>query len=280
MQAFMVCYQHRSVHNFMISLIFATMLVCAVLIVSSHEQPKQEEFVGMPAMISTIEHYLSTIKNKDFATAYDKYLDFTVQDTTPFALFKSYIDQYPSHVNHNAVTITDPYVENGMGSLEAKLESLDDLTLVEYGLALRGNQWKIIGMHINKISKTTDARQSIEEHIPLESSGLVDVVQAFLTALRKNEVREAYENYTSILFKKEISIPLFDRLLEEHPLLVNHSSWNFGKLMFNNKIATLSGTLIDKKKHHSVVEFDLIQDNNKWKILHIVFNQAIVSAEK
>jgi hypothetical protein len=108
---------------------------------------------------------------------------------------------------------------------------------------------------------------------------LMDVIQSFLGALRGQNLKKAYQ-YTSSKFQEENSFKNFEDFIKNHPEFVKHTTSSFEKLSFNNNIATFAGEIIHSENIAMPVEFDLIQDNGKWRILHIFVSPAIDTSKQ
>jgi len=99
-------------------------------------------------------------------------------------------------------------------------------------------------------------------------SGLADVAQDQLNALRMKDYEKAY-SYTSTEFKKSVSIDNFKQFIEANPVLINNISASFPEREFNNNLGTIKGTLKLKDGSYLPLEIQLIKENNTWKIIYI-----------
>lgn len=103
------------------------------------------------------------------------------------------------------------------------------------------------------------------------TSGIVDVVQKQLDALKAGHIEEAY-SYTSKDFKKATSMDDFKAFLEAHPIFkdTDKASFNNRSISYDNGIisGTIAGTLSTKEGTETAVQFRAIKEDGTWKIFY------------
>lgn len=107
---------------------------------------------------------------------------------------------------------------------------------------------------------------------------LLAVVDAQLKAIRSNEIEKAYNDYTSIEFRKTISLDDFKKIISEIKVLSNNKLFQFQSFYTEDDIATFSGELISVDGTSVQVEYDLVLENDQWKILGIQIYKTSVSS--
>lgn len=100
------------------------------------------------------------------------------------------------------------------------------------------------------------------------TSGLVDTVDKQLTALRSDDIVLAY-SYTSKDFQHATSLDDFKRFVDHFPSLKNNKSASFSRREIQNNQGILKGTLQAKDGGETPIEYRLIKEEGKWKILSI-----------
>ena len=103
----------------------------------------------------------------------------------------------------------------------------------------------------------------------LFTENLVDVVDNQLEALRHNDVSKAYNAYTSKEFKEATSLDQFSTFVQAYPVFLNNQSAHFTQRSLEHNIATLKGNLTSNDHVNTPIEFKLIKEDRKWKILSI-----------
>lgn len=98
---------------------------------------------------------------------------------------------------------------------------------------------------------------------------LLTIIEEQLTALRAGNISKAYTEYTSSEFKKITTIDQFKRFVGNFSVLSQNKSFQFNSVNFEKSIATFEGTLISKEGDSLQAEYDLVQEQGKWKILGI-----------
>ncbi|CUI17830.1 conserved hypothetical protein [Candidatus Protochlamydia naegleriophila] len=98
---------------------------------------------------------------------------------------------------------------------------------------------------------------------------LVDVIDNQLEALRQNDVTKAYYGYTSKDFQAATSQEQFREFIETYPVFLNNQSAHFTQRSIDNNISTLKGNLTSQDHINTPIEYKLIKEDDKWKILSI-----------
>lgn len=97
----------------------------------------------------------------------------------------------------------------------------------------------------------------------------VDVVDHQLVALRENNIDKAYYSYTSKDFQNATSLDQFRNFVEAYPVFFNNQSAHFALRSIDHNIGTLKGNLTSKDRVNTPIEYKLIKEDDKWKILSI-----------
>lgn len=97
----------------------------------------------------------------------------------------------------------------------------------------------------------------------------VDVVDHQLEALRQQDIEKAYSDYTSKDFQTATSLQQFRNFVEAYPVFLNNQSAHFIQRSIEHNIGTLKGHLTSNEHVNTPIEYKLIKEDNKWKILSI-----------
>lgn len=103
----------------------------------------------------------------------------------------------------------------------------------------------------------------------LFTESIVEVVDEHLTTLRANDQTKAYYAYTSKNFQETTNLENFKKFLKAHPVFLNVQSTHFSERSIKNNISTIKGTLTTDHNEKIPVEYQLIKEDGKWKILNI-----------
>jgi len=116
----------------------------------------------------------------------------------------------------------------------------------------------------------------------LFTESLLNFPQKQLSALRENEIETAYQDFTSAHFKASISLEQFRHFVETYPILVTNHSALFPQRSIAGDITILKGKLLADDQSTTTIEYRLIKEEGKWKILSINFpkSQSQNKAEK
>lgn len=103
----------------------------------------------------------------------------------------------------------------------------------------------------------------------LFTESLVDVVDKQLAALKEEDVAQAYYGYTSTDFQAATSLDQFRDFIQAYPILTHSQSASFPQRSMQQNIGTLKGTLTSADHLSFPVEYKLVKEDGKWKILSI-----------
>lgn len=104
----------------------------------------------------------------------------------------------------------------------------------------------------------------------------LEVVNHHLGALRSGDVDKAY-SHCSKAFKENTDLDEFRNFVNQNPLLMTASEFSSSNREISNGVAKLKGTIKGMNGSILEAEFELIQENEVWKIQYITLNQAGVS---
>lgn len=232
---------------------------------------KEKEITSLDSvgMMEVVKKHLEAIKRNEIESAYYDFIAKDLQKETPLAQFRDFISSYPAFSSYTTFNITEPNVEEGIGRLSVELFDERGTTVVEYALGEVEGKWKILGVHVERNPQNLENKDGSS----FKMRDLMEVIKNFLSFLKSKELEKAYQ-LTSKLFQEENSFPAFKDFITNHPELAKSQASTFEKLIFNNSIATLTGDINDGN-NALPLEFDLIKENNKWKILHIITHPAV-----
>lgn len=219
------------------------------------------------SILSTVQEYLELLQNKKIGQAYLKFLSSDLQKEVPLEGFAQFIEGYPAFTSHDSINIKEPYFEDNMGEVTIELGNGEEVTEVTYALKEEKGEWKIVGMHVEKVARPITSIQ--DNPASFKTRDLIDAIQTFLKALRDQKVDQAYADLTANHFRENNTLPEFEEFLKKYPQLSESESASFEKLLFNNNIATFAVALYVTETEALPVEFDLIQVKGKWKILNL-----------
>lgn len=107
---------------------------------------------------------------------------------------------------------------------------------------------------------------------------LTHTVEGQLTALRQNKISEAYYEYTSKEFQSTTSLDAFRQFLKSHPILLETKSIEIDEHKVEDNIGSLKGTLTSAAEETALIQYYLIKEGDRWKILRIEISPSIQKA--
>jgi len=98
---------------------------------------------------------------------------------------------------------------------------------------------------------------------------LTDTVKSQLKAIRQGDVAEAYYAFSARKFQEATSLEAFNEFIKKHPAFSENKSIQFKERNVNNDVGTLESVMITNHDKKMLVEYKLIKESDKWKILSI-----------
>jgi hypothetical protein len=99
-----------------------------------------------------------------------------------------------------------------------------------------------------------------------DAKHLLEVIEGQLSAVRRSQLEDAYNNFTSEEFKGKTTYENFKEVMDKFAVFKNNKSFQFGSEYFEDGIATLQGSLISSDGEVLQVEYDLVREKGNWKI--------------
>jgi hypothetical protein len=103
------------------------------------------------------------------------------------------------------------------------------------------------------------------------TSGLIEPIERQLAALKAGNIEAAYAE-TSEAFHQATPVDKFTAFVEQFPMLKNVASHSFSSRSVENGVGKVSGTLTSPTGGVTPVEYQLVKENEAWKILYISLN--------
>lgn len=245
-------------------------------------QSISESITDTAPLFQIIRDQLNSLSLGNIKKAYDAFASKEFKETTTLDAFKEFIQRYPILLNHTSIDFKNPLIGNDKGKVKVDLKNAKETVPFEYSLGMENGVWKIWGIYVAKEadakSPTESTLQSPEETLTI-SKTLSNIIVEQLKEIRKGDLTKAYHEYTSEGFKKATSLKDFTDFIKSQPAFYENDAFDLNKLTFNNNIGTYAGTLTAKNSQTYPVEYDLIKEDNRWKILHILITSHKNSSE-
>lgn len=100
------------------------------------------------------------------------------------------------------------------------------------------------------------------------TGGLARTANEQLEAIKAGNIDAAY-SMTSSAFQKETSLDAFKSFVNTYPVLKSYKSVSFSERNMENGEGYLAGEIEDADGSKQKIEFKLIKEDDKWKILGI-----------
>lgn len=105
---------------------------------------------------------------------------------------------------------------------------------------------------------------SQEDYVPL-----LEAIDSQLEAIRLHNYERAYFFYTSKDFRVKTSYHDFNQFVRANPVLLDNKSLTTTEVSINKNIGYYKGVITSTKKDVNTIHYELIFENDAWKILGI-----------
>jgi hypothetical protein len=234
------------------------------------DAPKNTQVITVP-----VEEHLKQLKEGEIDKAYEQ-TSSEFKKTTSLDQYKDFLTRYPAFTGNESFKSTKSSFAGNIGTVVIEIQSEAGQTVANYTLISENGIWKIQGVFITASPKKAKIMMAKEiadtspetspEALKFDLSKFTVVVQDQLKALKESDYSKAYQEFCSEGFKSETSQDEFNTFVKKFdPLSKNKSAENF-TVTFDNNTPTLHGTLTSTTGEKDVVEYDLVKENEQWKI--------------
>lgn len=111
-------------------------------------------------IVGTVKLQLDALRSGDIEKAYS-YTSKDFQKATPYSVFKSFVDKYPSLKNNESSFFNEREIKNNIGTVKGTLTAKDGAkTPIEYQLIKEDGTWKILGMNLLPTGASTEVNNA------------------------------------------------------------------------------------------------------------------------
>lgn len=210
-----------------------------------------------------IENQLKALDKGDLTQAYNEFVSTEFKKNTSLDAFKQFITSHPILTAFEKYDLIDIHEDDPNATVKLKFSNPDVQADVDYTMEKEGNNWKVRGIVVTNQENTPSS-------IPnFNAEELLKPLKDQLQELKANNIKKAYDDYTSTGFKQSTSLENFEKFIEKYPVFKNNKYADFYKLTFNNNIGMYNARLKSAAGEEREIEYALIKENGHWKILQI-----------
>ena len=240
---------------------------------TEHElKSSPQKFANNP--MNPIDTQLDLLRSGSYKEAYDlTHTEF--KKITSFKAFEQFLNANPILTKFVSYRPLGTQNSGNFKKVKVILTSVEGTNrTLEYTLGL-GNKdpiWTIRGMELfadDKAAPQTEADVALQDPALLE-----DVMNKFVDALKSQDYKAAYEEYTSEAFKNITDLDTFIQVIGKYPAFTNNESIEIHKSSFKNNVGTVIAILKDTQGEARSAQFDFTLANNVWKIEQILIYNA------
>jgi len=98
---------------------------------------------------------------------------------------------------------------------------------------------------------------------------IASVVEDQINDIHNQKITQAYYDYSSKEFQKATSLDQFKEFLKNQAVFSEKTSFHIDDQTIAGSIVTIKGTFLQNEKSLAKAEYQLIEENEKWKLLNI-----------
>lgn len=234
-------------------------------------------------MTDTVKDQLKAIKQGKIEDAYYDFTSKSFQNATSLERFYHFMADHSDFSQSRSIRFINRSRDNDQGFLHALiLKESGEETPVLYRFFKERDKWLIESISLdNPEEPSSKTHKNKNQEEVFDSSPLKTVIKDQLHQIQEHNLIKAYNDYTSADFKNTTPFKEFETFVNQAPAFNANNGIELGNLSFDNNIATITGltTTVDSKEY--AVEYDLVQEEGNWKIVHVeILNSAENGKEK
>lgn len=110
------------------------------------------------------------------------------------------------------------------------------------------------------------------------SDNFLEAIEGQLADLRANRITEAYFEFSSQDFQNNVPLVAFREIVKAYPALARNNGLKLAESSLKDNIAKVKALLTTADNNNTGVEYELIKENNKWKISNMLLDAPNVGA--
>lgn len=203
-----------------------------------------------------VENQLQAIRNGKLTEAYYEYTSKKFQEATSLENFKEFVKSLQPFIEKSPLSKEETPLDNGTKRVRQIFAAQDNSRLIlDFILVKEDDDWKILNMKLEP---------EVEEQNLTENEPVSPIVK-LLELLKKNQLKQAYQEETSAQFKAATSLKELNDFLKSFPIFSSYTSYDILDLKKKGKIAQ---TIVLFHDGHQKIYalFSLSVEGNLWKI--------------
>lgn len=235
---------------------------------SAYEYPIKD--ADQRAFLSIIQDQLDSIHQKDVSKSYYDYTSDDFQKITSLKDFQDYLNTYPIFADNPKITVNSAQMKGKQALFNVTLNSSKDKADVDYRFIQENDDWKVWGiLLLNQMSaeEAKDQQESISK-----------LIKDQMSEIQKGDFSKAYYAYTSQGFQESSSFDDFKKFLNDHPLFSKSAEIKVNRVENGEDVTKVYVDL--KNGSENELEYRLVQEQGKWKILSLQLVDRETTKEK
>lgn len=201
-----------------------------------------------------IDNQLRALRSKNIETAYNQDTSKVFKNSSSLEDFKQFVNSNPILSSHNNYVLQQQSFNGDEIVVEIVLDPDNDKDAIPfmYTLEKEDGRWKILNMGASAKFEIVDAMRA-----PIEKQ---------LVALKDQNILQAYKDFTSKAFRREVSLEVFKKLLAQYPILMKYQRMEFKEPRLENETWLMRVELNGRNDDIFTAEYALGMEDDQWEI--------------
>ena len=207
-----------------------------------------------------IKKQLEALRYNQFTEAYYAFTSKEFQTATSLTNFKKFINNFPLFTTFSSIVFNESKQPE-----EIRLTLKNDHEVMDliYSLSKVDKSWRVRKIEVAP-------QEYLLKDVPeFDSTLFLTPVKQHIEALHMGNLQRAYKETTAEAFQSSTPFSEFETFIKSFPIFNSYEKVDYYKLSFNNNLGMYQVKLIGKEGESYELQYDLIKENGRWKILQI-----------
>lgn len=227
-------------------------------------------------LIPPIQQLLGSVRHSDYSAAYQYFTTKSFQKVTTYDQFRKVMQRLPA-VSQGTVSFSKPIFSGDNGLVTAKFSGPFGTAILDFTLIYEEGQWKIQGLNISGTTNPSDVPTGTpitEKPNPLppenlNPSSIEYPIQLQLYLITTGDINRSYFDLTSKSFQKLTNLQEYNNFISSYPAFLHNTNYTIQTRESSNDSGSFLVTLTSKQGEQAITVYDLVKENNQWRILNI-----------
>lgn len=213
-------------------------------------------------ILAPIQELLKAIEKGPIDKAYENLTSEEFKKNTTLPAFNDFLLNFPILTSFSKSDVLDVAQAGNFAVVKYEFENSHYTTKADFTMVKEPKGWVIHGISI----EAQDLKPGAKEFNP---EGILQPLKEQLKLIQAGQLKQAYQKETAKTFREATSFAQFEEFIKSYKVFQTDKNPEFYNLTFNNNVAIYSVRFKATDGEVREVEYALIKEDGKWKILQI-----------